>query len=113
MERIVGQTNGTQQLCPLGNILPRFHIGGVHGVTAGDEGDNPAGANLVNGLGKEIVVDRKSQLVIGTVIDLVVPEGHIADGKIKEIPAICGFKACHGNLCVGIKLLCNSTGNTV
>ena len=50
-ERIVGQTNGSQQFGPLSDILSGIHILGVHGVSACHEGNYAAGTNLIESLG--------------------------------------------------------------
>ena len=50
-------------------------------------------------------MDIEVQFVIGRVIDLVLTKGNIADGKVIEVTAVCGFKPCHGDVCLGIKLL--------
>ena len=41
----------------------------------------------------------------GFVLHLIRPERHIADGKVKEIPAVSRFKACNGDVRLGIQLL--------
>jgi hypothetical protein len=40
---------------------------------------------LVYGLGKKVVVNRKAQLVISRVINLIISEGHVANGKVKGV----------------------------
>ena len=58
-------------------------------------------------------MDGKAQLVVGTVVDLILPERYIANGYIIEITSIRGFKACHGDVGAWIKLLCNTTGDRI
>ena len=42
-EGIVGQTDGTQELRPLCQILPHIAVLGIHGIAAGDKGHDTAG----------------------------------------------------------------------
>ena len=58
-------------------------------------------------------MDVETQLVVGRVIDLVLPKGDIAHGEVEEIPAIRGFKACHGDIRLGIELLGNPAGDGI
>ncbi len=51
--------------------------------------------------------------VKGFVLHLVSTEGHIANGEVKEILAVRGFKACHRNVCLGIKLPGDSSRDAV
>jgi len=53
------------------------------------------------------------QLVVGFVIDLILTERHIADGKVKEVPAVSGLKAAYCDVRLGIELLCDAPGNRV
>ena len=112
-ECIVRQTNGPQQLRPLGQVLPHLGALAVHGVSAGNKGHHAAGPHLIQGFGQKIIVDAEAQRIIAFVIHQVVAEGHVANGKIIKIPPVCGFKARHGNVRIGIELLCNPPGNAV
>ena len=85
----------------------------VHRIAGGHKGDHAAGSNLVERLGKKVVVNGKTELVVSPVVDLVLSKGHVADGKVEEIPSVGGFKACHGNVCLGIELLGDSAGDAV
>ena len=87
LERIVGQTDGTQQVSTLCHVLAGSAVLAVHGVAAGDKGHDAARTHLVDGLGEEIVVDRKSQLVVRLIVDLVLTERHVANCQIVEITA--------------------------
>ena len=53
------------------------------------------------------------QLVVGFVIDLILAERHIADGKVKEVTPVGGLKAAYCDVRLGIELLCNTPGNRV
>ena len=112
-EGVIGQADCAQQLRPLCDVSADFRGLFVHGVAAGDKGNHTAGAYLIECLGKEIVMNGKTEPVIGPVIDLILSERHVADGDVIEIPSVGGFKSRHGNVCFGIKLLCNPPGDAV
>ena len=112
-EGVIGKTDCAQQLCPLCDVPADFRGLLIHGIAAGDEGDHAAGAHLIQRLGKEIVMNGKTEPVVSPVIDLILSERHVADGDVIEIPSVGGFKSCHGNVRFGIKLLCNPPGNAV
>ena len=112
-EGVVGQADRTQQLRPLRDVLTDFGRLFVHRIAGGHKGDHAAGSNLVERLGKKVVVNGKTELVVSPVVDLVLSKGHVADGKVEEIPSVDGFKACHGNVCLGIELLGDSAGDAV
>ena len=85
----------------------------VHRIAGGHKGDHAAGSNLVERLGKKVVVNGKTELVVSPVVDLILAKGDIADGKVEEILPVGGFKARHGNVRLGIELLCDSAGDAV
>ena len=113
LERIVGQADRAQQLRPLRDVLTDFGRLLIHGIAAGYESNHAAGSNLIQRLGKKVVVDGKTELVVSPVVDLILSKGHVADGKVEEIPPVGGFKACHGNVRLGVKLLGNAPGDAV
>ena len=113
LERIVGQTNGSQQLCPLSDILSGIHILGIHGVSACHKSDQTTGTNLIERLGEKIVMNREAQLVIGLICHLIVAKRHIAHRQVEEVTAICGFKTSHRNISFGIELLGNASGDGI
>ena len=108
LKSIIWQTNCTKQFRPLCQIPPCIRILGIHGITACHKSDHAAGTNLIQSFGKEIIVDRESQLVIGLIRYLVVTKRHIAHSQIVEVSAVCRFKAGDFDFCVGIELLSNS-----
>ena len=59
LERIVGQAHRTNQVAALGNVLAGAVIFFVQCAAGGDERHDAAGAQLVDALGKEIVVNGK------------------------------------------------------
>ena len=112
-ERIVGQTNGTQQLRPLRDVPADFGRLLVHRVAGGHERDHAARAHLVEGFGKEVVVNGKTELVISPVIYLILSERDVAHGEVIEVFSVRCLKARDGNVRLGIKLLGNTSGDAV
>ena len=112
-EGVVGQADRAQQLRPLRDVLTDFGRLFVHRIAGGHKGDHAAGSNLIERLGKKVVVNGKTELVVSPVVDLVLSKGHVADGKVEEIPSVGGFKACHGNVCLGIELLGDASRNGI
>ena len=112
-ECVIGKSDGSQQFCPLRQILSRVRILGIHRVAAGNKGHDATGTNLIQCLGKEIVVDRKSEFIIGLIADTVVAKGHIAHGQIIEVAPVGGFKACHLDFCLRIQFLRNAPGDGI
>ena len=113
LERIVGQADRAQQLRPLRDVLTDFGRLLVHRIAGGHKGDHAAGSNLIQRLGKKVVMNGKAELVVSPVVDLILSKGHVADGKVEEIPPVGGFKARHGNVRLGVKLLGNASGDAV
>ena len=58
-------------------------------------------------------MNTEIQLVIGFVVDLILTERHIADGKVKEVTPVGGLKAAYCDVRLGIELLGNAPGNRV
>ena len=85
LERIVGQAHRTNQVAALGNVLAGTVILFVQCAAGGDERHDAAGAQLVDALGKEIVVNGKMQPVILRVIDLKITERDIANNAVKIV----------------------------
>ena len=112
-ERIVGQTNGTQQLRPLRDVPADFGRLLVHRVAGGHKRDHAARTHLVEGFGKEVVVNGKTELVISPVIYLILSERDVAHGEVVKVFSVRCFKARDGNVRLGIKLLGNTSGDAV
>ena len=85
LERIVGQSHRTDKVAALGNVLAGTVILFVQCAAGGDERHDAAGAQLVDALGKEIVVNGKMQPVILRVIDLKITERDIANSAVKIV----------------------------
>ena len=112
-ERVIRQTDSSQQLGTLGKIAAHGGILGVHGISGGHKSYHAAGTHLVQCFGKKIVMNTEIQLVVGFVVDLILTERHIADGKVKEVTPIGGLKAAYCDVRLGIELLCDAPGNRV
>ena len=113
LKGIVWQTDCTKQFRPLRHIPPCVRVLGIHGVTACHKSDHTTGTNLIQSLGKEIVVNGESQLVIRLIGHFVVAERDIAHSQIVEVSAVCRFKASHLDFGIGIELLSNSAGDGI
>ena len=112
-ERVIRQTDSSQQLSTLGKIAAHSGILGVHSIAGGYKSHHAAGTHLVQCFGKKVVVNTETQLVVGFVIDLILTERYIADGKVKEVTPIGGLKAAYCDIRLGIELLCDAPGNRV
>ena len=113
LERIVGKSDGTKELCPFCQILSYLAALGIHGVAAGHKGQHTTGTKLIQRLGEEVVMNGKAQPVVGWVVDLILPEGNITDSQIEEVTAIRLFKTGNGDVCLGVKLLGNPSGDGI
>ena len=112
-EGIVGQSDGPQELRPLCQILPHIAVLGIHGIAAGDKSHDTTGTQLIHGFGEKVVMNRKTQPVIGWVIDLILSEGNIAHGKVKEVSAVCFLKTADGDISFGVQLLGDPAGDGI
>ena len=106
-ERVIRQTDDSQQLGTLSKIPAHGGILGVHRIAAGDKGHHAAGTHLVECFGKKVVVDAEIQLVIGFISNLILAKRHITNGKVIEISPVGGLKPGHGDVGLGVELLCN------
>ena len=106
LEGIVGQTNGSQKVSSLGDILADGGVLLVHCSLGGDESDDTAGTNLIQGAGKKVIVDQEIVFVIPLVGYLELAEGDIADGSIEEAVGQIGlFIALNGDAGFLVELL--------
>lgn len=110
---IIGQPDRAEQIGPLCQVFPYLRGFGVHRVFGGDESDDAARTYLIERFGKKVIMDVESQLVVSLIQHLVIAKWHVANGEIIEIPAVCGFKACHLDMGMGIKLLGDPSRYTV
>ena len=112
-ERIVGQADRAEEVRALCDILPCGAVLGVHGIAGGDEGHHAARTHLIQRFCEKVVVNGETELVKSPVADLILAKGYVAHGEVEKVLSVGGFKARHGNICLGVKLLCDSAGNTV
>ena len=80
-ESVIGQADGPQQVGPLGQVLAGAAVFGVQRVPAGDKCHHAARADLVQGFGEEVVMDGKTEVVVGFVVDLVVAKGTLPTAR--------------------------------
>ena len=112
-ERIIGQTDSSQQFSTLGKIAAHSGILGVHGIAGGHKSHHTAGTHLIQCFGEKVIMNVEIQLVVDFVIDLILTKRHIADGKVKEVTPVSGLKAAYCDVRLGIELLCDTPGNRV
>ena len=110
---VVGQPDRAQQLRTLRDVFAHLRGLLIHRVAGGDKGDHAARTHLVDGLGEEVVVNGKTELVVSPVVDLIVAKGHVADGEVEEVAPVCRFKARDGDVGLGVKLLRDAPGDAV
>ena len=112
-ESVVRQSDSTKQFCSLSDILTDFGRLLIHRVSARYESNNAARSHLVESLGEEIIVDGETEFVISPVVYLVLTERHVTNGEVIEISSVGGLKASYGDVCLGVKLFCDSSGDAV
>ena len=113
LKGIVRQADSTEQVGSLCDILTHFGRLLIHCVARGHERNHAARSNLVESFGEEIIVDGETELVIGTVVHLVLTERHVAYSEVVEVPSVGGLKSCDCNVCLGVKLFCDSSCDAV
>ena len=104
-EGVIGQTDSPQQFGSFRKILAYFRRLLIHRIAGCDYRHYATGTNLVDHLGDEVIVDAEAQTVVRFVVHLVVTEGYITHSQIKEVTAIRGFKASHGDVSLRVQLL--------
>ena len=58
-------------------------------------------------------MNGKAEFIVCAIIDLVLPKRDVADRQIIEVFTVCRLKTCNGDVCFGVKLLSDSTGDAV
>ena len=106
-ERVIRQTDSSQQLSTLGKIAAHGGILGVHSIAGGYKSHHAAGTHLVQCFGEKVVVNAEIQLVIGFIPNLILAKRYITHRQIVEIPPVGGLKPCHGDVGLGVELLGN------
>ncbi len=112
-ERIIRQTDSSQQLGTLSKIPAHSRVLGVHRIAGGYKSHHAAGTHLVECFGKKVVVDAEIQLVIGFISNLILTERHITNGKVIEISPVGGLKPGHGDVGLGVELFCNPSADGI
>jgi len=112
-ERIIRQTDSTQQIGTLRHVLAGGAVLAVHGVARSHKRHDAARTHLVDGFRKEIIVDGESQLVICLIVDLVLTKGHVAHRQIVEISAVGSLKTGNGNVGLRVQLFGDAPGDAV
>ena len=113
LERIVGQTDGPQQVGTLCHVLAGGAVLAVHGIARSHKRHDAARTHLVDGFRKEIVVDAEAQFVICLVCNFIIAKRDVAHCKVIEIPAVGGFKTCYRDVSLRVQLLRNASGDAV
>ena len=110
-----GKSNGTQKIRLTHNVPANRGILAVHGIAGCNEHYNAARANLIQGLGKEVVVNRACDLLrICLVVDGEISERNIANGHVHVVIRDLGiFKSLNANIRIRVQVLCNQAGNPV
>ena len=117
-EGSVRQADRAQQVAAPGHIFPGVCVLFVHRAAAdavgGDESDDAACPHLVDGLGKEVVVDQQVMPVIGPVTHPVVAKRHISNGKVENAVGVLRFlKAVDLDAGIGVELAGDAPGDAV
>ena len=111
---IVGQTDSTEEVGSLRDILSDRRVLFVKSTRACDESDHTTGANLIQGFRKEIVVNEEVVLVVLLVKELEIVERNVAHSHIKEAVREMSFLiSVDGDTVLLIELPCNSTRKAV
>ena len=118
LENTVRQADRAQQIAPPRHVAPRPIVLFVHCAAAdavgGDERNHAACPDLINGFGKEIIVNQKPLPVILLVHHGIIAKRHVADSKVKEAVLEVGFFiTAHRDTGLGIELLGDAPGDAV
>ena len=114
LKRGIGQTNSTDKVGSLREIPSNGRTFLIKSTATRYESNHTTRANLVQGLGKEIVVNKEVVLIILLIHDLEMTEWHVADCYIKEaIGKMCLFVSANRYSVFLIELSCNSARKTI
>ena len=114
LKRIVGQTDGSQEVSFLCQGFPDFAAFLVHGAFGGNKGYNAAGSHFIQCFGEKIIVDEEVLPVIAGIMDMVLPKGDIAHRQVEKIVRVVGaLKAVNGNIRFLVQLSGNPAGQAV
>ena len=115
-KEVVGKTDDTEKMGTLHHgIADRLVTGGIHDTLRGDEGDDTAIPDLVDGLQEEIVMDGLGGKAVGIILTLTVrgiedgdiTKGDITGGNVKGagITPFDGLIAVHMHVILRIEAL--------
>ena len=118
LEHTFRQADRPQQITAPGHVPPRPIILFVHRAAAdaigGNERDHAACPDLINGFGKEVVVDQKLLPVIPLIHRREIAKGDVAYGEVeKAVREVSFLIAPHRNTGLGVELLGDTPGNAV
>ena len=109
LERIVRQTNRTDQISTVGKILTDRGILLIHRTAGRYHRYHTARTHKVKALGDKIIVDEEIVAIIPLVRYFVIAERYVAHNTVKKaVRELHRFKALHCNLVFLVQLLCNA-----
>ena len=113
-ESVIRQSDSSEQLGSLGNILAYFGACLIHCPLRGNERNDTACTNFIKRLCEKVVVNEELLGVVSAVVDLEISKRHIADNHIKVVVwELCFFKALHGYIGFLVELLCDFSRKVV
>ena len=114
LERIVRQTNRTDQIGTVGKIFTDRAIFLVQCAAGSHHSHHAARTHKVKTFRNKVIVNQKIVAVIPFIRQCVIAERYIAHNAVeKAIRELHRFKALHGDLVFLVQLLCNTTRNAV
>ena len=109
LERIVRQTNRTDQISAVGKVLTDRGILLIHRTAGRYHRHHTTRTHKVKALGDKIIVDEKIVAVIPLIRYFVIAERYVAHNTVKKaVWELHCFKALHRNLVFLVQLLCNA-----
>ena len=113
-EGIVGQTDSTEKIGSLRNILSHIGIFFIKRSAACNKRNHTAGTNFIYGFRKEIVMNKKVIFIIFFIKHLKLLKRHIADCHVKKaVGKLCVLISVNRNAVFLIKLTCDSSRKAV
>ena len=109
LERIVRQTNRTDQISAVGKVFTDRGILLIHRTAGRYHRYHSARTHKVKALGNKIIVDEEIVAVIPLIRYFVITKRYVTHNTVKEaVRELHGFKALHRNLVFLVQLLCNA-----
>ena len=114
LKGIVGQTDRTDKIGTLREILSDGWTRFIKCTAACDERYDTAGTHLIQCFRKEKVMDQEVVLIVLPIHNLELTERHVTDCHVEEaIGKLCFLISVYGNALFLIKLTCDSARNAV